>query len=260
MEKKLEILIVEDDTTLCRQTQELIEESEDMFLVAITNNSDEAICQIQDFLPDVVILDLELHHGKGSGLTVLHEMQSVSLAKKPFFLITTNNSSTTTHETVRSFGGDYIMSKHQEDYSAKSVLDFLRIMRSSILGAQHIQPTPADKETVIKNSKRTYQRIYTELNHVGINPKAVGYTYLADAIYIMAKNPTQNICDLLAEKHHKSEASIERAMQNAINKAWKTYDIDELLHYYKAKISSAKGNPTITEFICYYANIIKNEY
>lgn len=260
MTKKFEILIVEDDISLCQQLTDLIEDSEDMYLIASTNDSEQATKLIQDTLPDVVILDLELHQGCGSGLNVLHNVQSLSLAKKPYFLVTTNNSSSTTYQAARNLGADYIMSKHQNEYSPASVLDFIRIMRSSILENQKNSGVHETIETPEQHTKRIQQRIFTELNHVGINPKSVGYTYLAEAIYIIAKTPSQNIYDVLADKYKKSEASIERAMQNAINKAWKTYDIDELLHYYKAKISSAKGNPTITEFVCYYANLIKNEY
>ncbi|MGN1084755.1 MAG: sporulation initiation factor Spo0A C-terminal domain-containing protein, partial [Lachnospiraceae bacterium] len=182
-------------------------------------------------------------------------------SKKPYILVTTNNSSTTTLETARALGADYIMSKHQKDYSSQSVLDFLRIMLPTIKSFQspssEVRSTP---ETAEQYTKRIYRRIMTELNHVGINPKSVGYAYLADAIYFMVQQPTQDICTVLAEKYNKSEASIERAMQNAIHRAWKTQDIDTLLKYYKAKISSAKGNPTLTEFICYYANELKNNY
>ena len=49
-------------------------------------------------------------------------------------------------------------------------------------------------------------------------------------------------------------------MQNAINRAWAISNIDDLLENYTAKISSSKGVPTLTEFIFYYANKIKNEY
>ena len=70
--------------------------------------------------------------------------------------------------------------------------------------------------------------------------------------------PVSNICILIAEKHKVSTPSVERAMQNAINKAWKTSDIDTLEKYYTGKISSEKGSPTITEFIYFYANKIKN--
>lgn len=261
MNEKLEILIVEDDAALCRELSELIEDSDDLVFIAATNAADKAVEYIKDTLPDAVILDLELHQGKGSGLNVLHDIRTLSLSKKPYILVTTNNSSARTYETARALGADYIMSKHQEDYSSQNVLDFLRIMRPTIKGSYTSSPGMTNTtETPEQYSKRIYRRIMTELNHVGISPKSVGYAYLADAIYLMAQQPTQNICTVLADKHKKSEASIERAMQNAIHRTWRTQELSVLLKHYQANIDTEKGSPTLTEFICYYANIIKNEY
>lgn len=261
MNEKLEILIVEDDTLLSKELALLIDNSDDLFLIAVTNDSFKAIEYIKDTVPDVVILDLELHQGKGSGLNVLYNIHTLSLSKKPYILVNTDNSSVITHETARTLGADYIMSKQQEDYSSQSIIDFLRIIHPAI---KNIQISSSDVSNTTKPteqySKRICRHIMAELNHVGINPKSVGYTYLIDAIYLMVKQPAQSICAALADKYNKSESSIERAMQNAINRAWEIQDMKELMRCYTAKISSAKGSPTLTEFICYYANIIRNEY
>lgn len=74
------------------------------------------------------------------------------------------------------------------------------------------------------------------------------------------KEKSPNICRALAEKYKKNDFSIERAMQNAINKAWRTSDIDDLLTNYTAHINTEKGVPTLTEFIYYYANKVKNNF
>ena len=66
------------------------------------------------------------------------------------------------------------------------------------------------------------------------------------------------ICNEVAKKYGKTSASVERAMQNAIDHAWKTTDTTTLETHYTAYISPKKGNPTITEFIYYYADKAKN--
>ena len=71
--------------------------------------------------------------------------------------------------------------------------------------------------------------------------------------------PTQKLSTIIGDKYQKTEASVERAMQNAINRAWKQTDIDELSRYYTARIHSDKGVPTITDFIYYYAAKLNNE-
>ena len=258
MNRKLEILLVEDDPAACKEIAGHVDDSDDLILIGVTSNSTNAVELIKDKLPDAVILDLELNLGGGSGLAVLNGLNALSLPRKPYILITTNNSSAVTYEAARQLGADFIMSKHQEGYSAKSVLDFLRIMKSSIQSDQRssiIQENTT--ETPEQYNRRITRRITRELDYVGINPRSIGYTYLTEAIQIMMKQHTQNISSIIAEKYNKSESSVERAMQNAINRAWKTSNIEDLLQHYTAKINSAKGNPTITEFICYYANKLK---
>ncbi len=258
MNRKLSILLVEDDQAACKEFVEQTEELEDVSLIGVTNNSTKAIDYVKDFLPDAIVLDLELHNGSGNGLMVLQELKHLLLDVTPYVLITTNNSSAMTYDYARQLGADFIMSKHQKDYSSKNVLDFLKMMKPVIHSRrQNTAGVHATTESPEQRNKRTVSKIIADLNHVGISPKATGYQYLIDAIRLVIKQPTHNLCNIIGEKYGKTESSVERAMQNAINKAWRTADIDDLLKYYTARISSEKGIPTMTEFIYYYANKIK---
>ena len=87
----------------------------------------------------------------------------------------------------------------------------------------------------------------------------MGYQYLADAIAIIYEQPTSNVSQILSKKHGKSPASIERAMQNAINRTWSTTDVDDLLKYYTARINPSRAVPTTMEFIYYYVMKLQNE-
>lgn len=263
MDDKLSILLVEDDPNACKRIINLVDNSADMMLVGVTSISDKALDYIKDTLPDTVILDLELHRGSGSGLDVLNGLKALNLNVVPYILVTTNNSSTITYETARSLGADYIMAKHQEKYSEKAVIDFLRLLAPAIKSrrtSSSVDSIETSTESPAYFEKRVTRRIISELNLIGINQKSVGYKYLTDAILITIKEPTQNICTIISKKYDKTECSVERAMQNAINRAWAISGIDDLLEHYTAKISSSKGVPTLTEFIFYYANKIKNEY
>jgi two-component system, response regulator, stage 0 sporulation protein A len=261
MDKKLSILLVEDDQRACKEFIDYIDELEDVSLIGVSNNSSEAMKFVKDFLPDAIVLDLELHKGSGNGLFVLREIKELLLEVCPYILITTNNSSVITYETARHYGADFIMSKHQADYSARNAVDFLRMMKPVIHNMnKSASVAHATTETPEQRKKRIVLRISTELNYIGISPKAIGYQYLTDAIQLVIKQQIQNLCNVIGEKYGKTESSVERAMQNAINKAWRTSDIEDLLKYYTAKISTEKGVPTLTEFIYYYANKIKNEY
>lgn len=258
MERELNILLIEDDPDTCKNFAEYIDAKSDVVLTGVTNNSYRAIELVKEGAPDAVILDLELNEGQGNGLLFLQELETLSLPFKPYVLITTNNSSATTYNFARKTGADFIMSKHQEDYSEKSAVDFLCMMKQTIQSTRNT-PEPAKQEASSgPSSKQLMRLISLELDAVGISPKAIGYQYLSEAVLLIIQGQPHNICGTLAKQYKKTDSSVERAMQNAINKAWRTMDIDDLLKHYTARINSDKGVPTLTEFIHYYANKIKN--
>lgn len=261
MDRELNIILIEDDSDVCNRFSESAELSDGISLVAITNNSYHALELVNELHPDGVILDLELNMGMGNGLHFLQELNNLVLPFKPYILITTNNSSPATYEYARQSGADFIMSKHQSDYSEQNVLNFLIMMRGIIQNnIQQQNASYATTESPAQYEKRLKKRITMELEKVGISANLTGYKYLIDAILLVINGRTSYVSTAVGQKYAKTDSSVERAMQNAINRAWRSTDIDDLLLHYTAKINSEKGVPTLTEFIHYYANKIKNGY
>ena len=133
MKKELNLIIIEDDESICQRFTEYADTKTDISVIATTGNSYHALDLIQEYLPDALILDLELNYGKGNGLLFLQKLNNLSLPFMPYILITTNNSSSITLDYARQLGADFIMSKHQEDYSEKYAIDFLRMLKNIIL-------------------------------------------------------------------------------------------------------------------------------
>lgn len=256
----LTILIIEDDVSACQELRQYIENIGDLKLVGITGDAEKAISIVQSTLPDVIILDIELHHGTGNGITFLAMLKALNLPLYPYILITTNNSSNVTYESARSLGADFIMSKHKPDYSARYVIEFIRVIRPAIVNRKPTVTEILSVGDIFESNLPAYiRRIYRELDWIGISPKNIGYRYLADAILLIIKDSSANVYKEVAEMYKKSDASVERAMQNAINRAWRHSDIEELLAHYTAKVRSEKGVPTTLEFVYYYANKIKTD-
>ncbi len=261
MNNELTILLVEDNPFECQSLIDYINNSEKLVLAASTNNAYQALDYIQEYYPDIIILDLELHMGSGTGLDVLNNLKNLHIGITPYILVTTNNTSSVIHEFARRFGADFIMTKNQADYSAKNVIDFILMLYDVIQNKCH--PKTELHTVSVTNSphlkkQRLRQKIHACLNSIGINPKVLGYTYLTDAIELSVHSQTEHLSDTIAQTYRKSPASIERAMQNAINKAWSICDIDTLEQNYTARIQSDRGVPTITEFVCYYAIKIRD--
>ena len=133
MDKQLlSVLLVEDDPEDCAAFADYIEAIDDVHLSNVTNSAEQALEYVKDFLPDAVILDLELHQGSGSGLAFLSGLGKLQLSTIPYVLVTTSNISRVTHEHVRRLGADFIMLKNEVDYSAKYVVDFLHTLKDII--------------------------------------------------------------------------------------------------------------------------------
>lgn len=191
-EHTLRVLLVEDDATSCMEINDYISRLDDVTLVASTNNASTAIEYMKEFLPDAVILDLELHQGGGDGLFFLAQLQQLELSKHPYILVTTNNSSNITYESARQLGADFILAKYQENYSAQYVVEFLRIMKKVIFSEKG---KTASKITATEPSeskdKRLIQKIQHELNLIGIARK----------LLVTAILPMQSLPPLTNRKH-----------------------------------------------------------
>lgn len=260
MERELSILVIEDDQKACKRFEQHAEVMENLSITACTANSDVGVQLVRDKLPDVVILDLELNDGRGSGEQFLCDMEKLSLPYKPYIVVTTYNSSLIVYDYVRKMGADRIIYKHKPDYSEKMVLEFLLSMKDTIQMQNKEQDENYDVEASVEQREaRLRNRIQRELTNVGINHKLKGYHYLEDAIMLAINGEDRNICVAVGKLNGATDSSVERAMQNAINKAWRTADTEDLLKYYKARIDSERGNPTLTEFIYYYRDTIGKE-
>ena len=261
MEKLLTVLLVEDDREECEEFVGILDSIEDIRLIGVTSNEKEALEHVKDHLPDAVILDLELHRGSGNGISFLESLGKMKMKPSPYILVTTHNISRITHDRVRHLGADFVMVKSQEDYSAESVIEFLKSHKQLIHDLRkkmqskpdYVKVSPSDKR------KRLEVRIAAEINNIGISPRADGRTYLIEAIIHRIGGESDFIVDI-AKKHGKTYAGVQRAMQNAINRAWSIMHPDDLMKYYTARVNSDKGVPTNMEFIYYYANKLKDEY
>lgn len=260
MERPLTILLIEDEPLECQELIQYIESINGVRLVGVTNNSEKALDYAVDAQPDTIILDLELHKGYGNGLSFLHALRKKNLPFPIYILVTTYNLSTITHESVRKMGADFIMLKSQEDYNAKIVIDFLYSLKNIIQNKKKSTIDYCDTAEMLEEKQQKEKiRVLRELEYIGISPSAVGRKYLIDSILHIINEESGNILTVISKKYAKTEASVERAMQNAIDKAWRTVHIDDLEKYYTARINSARGVPTIMEFIYYYGEKIKNE-
>lgn len=258
MNKPMRLLIVEDDADECKVYQKIVDRREDAEIVAITNSSTKGIEEVKNYMPDAVILDLELNNGEGSGFDFINTINKLKLKRMPKIVVTTNVHSDSVYDFCHENNIDFIFYKKQQNYSHEKVINTL-ILLQGFDSKQKVEDFNFDKNTreeVIKN------KIRKELDNIGISTHLQGRQYLFDAIFFIIENENKSttpIVQYLVSIYKKSNSTISRAMQNAILHAWRVTPIEDLCIFYTARIDYERGVPTPTELIYYYAEKIKKE-
>jgi DNA-binding NarL/FixJ family response regulator len=261
-DKPMPLLLVEDDVAECIKFKDCANTRTDITFIAMTGSGKDALEYVKTRLPEGVILDLELHRGKGSGLQFLADLKTADLALRPIVIVTTNSPSSLVYNHVHDMGADLVFYKRQSDYGPEMVVNTLLALRKSLHTVKR-DGLPGDLQTIESPEEqrvRIMKRICTELDLVGIGIRYKGRAYIEESIFLLLsrdKDTSESILYQVAERKRLSYSSVIRAIQTAINKAWDSSSIEDLAKYYTARISIKTGVPSPTEFIYYYADRIR---
>ena len=261
--KAMPLLLLEDDVAECQKFKNCEKSRSDIRIVGMTGSSEEGLKLLKTHLPEGVILDLELHKGNGSGLQFLSEMKEQKLSFRPLVIITTNTFSNIVYDHVHSQGVDIVFYKKQPDYNVEMVVNTMISLRKSLYAVAS-SGVPSDLSSIESpecTRARIAERINSEFNQIGIGVHLKGRKYLFDAIFKLLnceEGESIHVINQISNEQKIDASAISRAMQTAINNAWKNSSINDLEIHYKAKVDPNRGTPTPTEFIYYYADKIRN--
>lgn len=253
---KMKILLIEDDSYDCEQFKSYVADHKHISL-QIMNGTKMALRYLSKNVADIILLDLEFNNSDGGGIEFLQKLSSLKLKVKPFIIVTTNNLSKIIHELARKNGADYIFTKSKIDYSPQAVIELATLYFSTKNDIVLSQCDEMDEDAY----KRRIAKI---MENIGITNNMMGKGYLIDAVYMVmtSSNPidvklSRDIYPSIAKKYKKSDQCVEKAIGNAIKRAWRITDIDALTRFYTAEISYLNGFPTNKEFIFYVADKVK---
>jgi two-component system OmpR family response regulator len=123
----LRVLLVEDSSLLAARLSELISNLPDVDLIATAETEADAISQIANGLPHVLILDLHLRSGSGFG--VLRSMARDSL-RRPKVIVLTNFGLQEYRREVEALGADVFLDKSRDYFRLPALLsDFAKARR-----------------------------------------------------------------------------------------------------------------------------------
>ena len=122
-EKPMPILLIEDDEYEINSFKEVIQARDDVKLVQNTNSSYVGLEYVKKYIPEGIILDLELHQGEGSGLDFLENIKRINLDFKPLIIVITNVFSEIIYNYIHALGVDFIFYKKQSDYNPEIIIN-----------------------------------------------------------------------------------------------------------------------------------------
>lgn len=224
-------LLIADGTESFRLS--LAAQLQDNYKIYICKNGKEASELIQQFRPDVIVLDLML--SELDGISLLHIMASAGL--EPMVMATTRLLTDYVVETAQQMGVEYLMVKPCDPQAAADrVRDLSRKLK-------HKQSPVTDPVQLAKDL----------LISLSISAHLRGFEYLIDAVITAIMCPGISITKVLypqiAAHYEVSCFQVERSIRTAIESAWEKRNHEVWSRFFPHNYEGAEIRPSNGVFI-----------
>ena len=258
MEKeKLRILIADDNKDFCDCLSNYIEKQEDMEIISLAYDGQDAYEKIIQTNPDIALLDGIMP--KLDGIGVLEKLHKENKGKSTMCIMLTAITGEQITQKAFTLGAKYYIAK---PFDMELLVSRIRQLKEPIsqngninTGLCYSRQSDIDLETRVTNI----------LHEVGVPAHIRGYHYMREAI-IMAINDidvlnyiTKELYPAIAKKCNTTPSRVERAIRHAIEVAWSRGKVDAIDSLFGYTVSNNKGKPTNSEFIALIADRLRLE-
>lgn len=268
MKEKTTVLIADDNQEFSQTLANYIHEQEDMEVIGIAKDGEEAIDMITNVTPDVVLLDVIMPHLDGIG--VLEKINMIKCNKKPIcIMLSAVGQDKITQKAILLGAEYYVVKPFDIELLIKRIRELKNFKPSqnvnSFIGreikSQYVEiPLNGEK------SQENLEALVTNIIHeVGVPAHIKGYQYLREAIIMVVNDIdvinqiTKSLYPKIAYKFSTTPSRVERAIRHAIEVAWGRGDQKAVENIFGYTISAAKGKPTNSEFIAMIADKLRLE-
>ena len=268
MKEKTTILIADDNQEFSQTLANYIHEQDDMEVIGIAKDGEEAIDMITNIMPDIALLDVIMPHLDGVG--VLEKLSIIQIEKKPLCIMLSEGGEDKITQKAVGIGAEYYVVK---PFDIELLIKRIRELKNftpnktvnSFIGkdikAQYVD-IPANGE---KNQENLEALVTNIIHEVGVPAHIKGYQYLREAIIMVVNDIdvinqiTKSLYPKIAYKFNTTPSRVERAIRHAIEVAWGRGDQQTVEKIFGYTISAAKGKPTNSEFIAMIADKLRLE-
>ena len=268
MKDKITILIADDNVEFARTLNNYLEKEDDVQVIGIAKDGNEALEILQGTHPDIVLLDVIMPHLDGLG--VLEKLNSLEMSKKPIcIMISAVGQDKITQQAVALGAQYYIVKPFEISILVKRIKEmkyYQPNQKSNFLVGKEIKAKYIDIEPQNRKSEENLEALVTNLIHeVGVPAHIKGYQYLREAIMMVVNDIdvinqiTKQLYPDIAQKYKTTPSRVERAIRHAIEVAWGRGQAEAVESIFGYTVSASKGKPTNSEFIAMIADKLRLE-
>lgn len=232
------IVLADADVNFRSMLQELIEREEDMEVVFVTGDGEQALDFLRNSEADILVTDMVLT--SMDGLELLAAVKT--LEKQTLVLMLSNFMRGSLTSRAAELGAELFLMK---PCRTVSVLEHIRRMQGD---------APALPSASLES------QVTTIIHEIGVPAHIKGYQFLRSSILIAVENMevinavTKVLYPAVAKEYGTTASRVERAIRHAIEVAWDRGDLEVLQKYFGYTVSTTKGKPTNSEFIAMIAD------
>lgn len=268
MKEKITILIADDNPDFSKTLAKYIEKQEDMEVIGMAKDGQEAVDMIANTIPDIALIDIIMPHLDGIG--VLEKLNKLNLTNRPTCIMLSAVGQDKITQRAISLGAEYYVVK---PFDIEILINRIRQVKNFVPANgenNFISREPKSKYIDIpetrKKEKPNLEALVTNIIHeVGVPAHIKGYQYLREAIIMVVNDIdvinqiTKSLYPKIALKFNTTPSRVERAIRHAIEVAWGRGQQEVVENIFGYTISAAKGKPTNSEFIAMIADKLRLE-
>ena len=268
MNEKITVLVADDNSDFTMTLSSYLEKEEQIQIVGIAKDGNEAYEKAIELKPDILLLDIIMPHLDGLG--VLEKLGETNLEKSPLVIILSAVGQDKITQRAILLGAEYYVVKPFD----------IEVLISRIRQIKNYIPTNNGNNFISREAKQQYIEIPAEerrekknlealvtnvIHEVGVPAHIKGYQYLREAIIMVVNDIdvinqiTKSLYPEIASKYCTTPSRVERAIRHAIEVAWGRGQQEAVENIFGYTISASKGKPTNSEFIAMIADKLRLE-
>ena len=182
MNEKITVLISDDNNEFATTLANYLEKDEDMQVVGMAKDGEEALSIISTLKPDVVLLDVIMPHLDGLG--VLERLNSMRLEKRPIcIMLSAVGQDKITQKAITLGAQYYVVKPFDIEVLIKRIKELRYYQPSTNRGSFIVKETKSQyidiPQQIDKKSEDGLEALVTNIIHeVGVPAHIKGYQYL----------------------------------------------------------------------------------